>query len=77
MERSGSAGRRRVLRLVQDQEREGLTTVFGRRASFWLAVAGTSILANFGLELLADKVPSLGLSRFVAYTHRGPNNGGA
>jgi hypothetical protein len=49
--------------------------VFGRRASFWLAVAGTSILANFGIELLADKVPSLGLSRFVAYTHRGPSGG--
>lgn len=46
--------------------------MFARRATFWAAVAGTSILANFGLELLADKVPSLGLGRFVAYTHRGP-----
>lgn len=44
-----------------------------RKPAFWVAVAGTSILANFGLELLADKVPSLGLSRFVAYTHRGPS----
>lgn len=43
-----------------------------RRPVFWLAVAGTSVLANFGLELLADKVPSLGLARFTAYTHRGP-----
>jgi hypothetical protein len=50
--------------------------VFGKKAGFWLAVAGTSILANFALELLADKVPSLGLSRFVAYTHRGPSEGG-
>ena len=44
-----------------------------RRPMFWVAVAGTSILANFGLELLSDKVPSLGLSRFTAYTHRGPS----
>jgi hypothetical protein len=47
----------------------------GRRLSFWLAVGGVSILAQFGLELLADKVPSLGLSRFTAYTHRGPSGG--
>lgn len=52
--------------------------MFGRRATFWLAVGGTAILANFALELLADKVPSLGLARFVAYTHRGPApSGGA
>lgn len=43
----------------------------GRRASFWLAVAGVSILANFGLELLAAKVPHLGLARFTAFTHHG------
>lgn len=47
--------------------------MLARKATFWAAVAGTAILANFGLELLADKVPSLGLSRFVAYTHRGPS----
>lgn len=46
--------------------------MFARKATFWLAVGGASILANFAVELLADKVPSLGLSRFVAYTHRGP-----
>ncbi len=46
-----------------------------RRPSFWLAVAGTSILANFALELAADKFPSLGLSKFTAYTHRGPSGG--
>jgi hypothetical protein len=39
--------------------------------SFWLAVAGVSILANFGLEVAAEKFPQLGLSRFVAYTHKG------
>jgi hypothetical protein len=46
-----------------------------RRASFWLAVAGVSILANFGMELLSDKIPNAGLQRFVSYLHRGP--GGA
>lgn len=43
----------------------------GRRASFWLAVAGVSILANFGLELAAEKFPQLGLARLVAFTHKG------
>lgn len=47
----------------------------GRRLSFWLAVGGVAILSNFALELAADKFPSLGLSRFTAYTHRGPNGG--
>ena len=45
--------------------------MFARRASFWLAVAGVAIAANFGLEVLADKVPSLGLAQFTAYTHKG------
>ena len=43
----------------------------GQRAAFWLTVAGVSILANFGLELVALKVPQLGLRRFVAFTHLG------
>jgi hypothetical protein len=43
----------------------------GKRFGFWIAVAGVSVLANFGLELLAEKVPSLGLREFVAFTHRG------
>ena len=47
----------------------------GKRLAFWGAVAGVSILANFGLEVIADKIPSLGLARFTAFTHRGP--GGA
>jgi hypothetical protein len=42
-----------------------------RRAAFWLAVAGTSVLANFGLELAAAKFPQLGLARFTAFTHAG------
>ncbi len=43
-----------------------------RKPAFWVAVGGVSILANFSLELLARKVPSLGLARFVAFTHNGP-----
>ena len=46
--------------------------MFGKRLAFWAAVGGVGILANFGLELLADKIPSLGLAKFTAYTHRGP-----
>ena len=42
-----------------------------RKVSFWLAVAGVSLLANYGLEVAADKFPSLGLARFTAYAHRG------
>lgn len=49
--------------------------MLGRKASFWLAVAGTSVLAQFGLELLSDKVPVLGLRRFTDYVHRGPSGG--
>lgn len=49
--------------------------MFARRASFWLAVAGVSILANLGMELAADKLPFEGLRRLVGYIHRGP--GGA
>lgn len=45
--------------------------MFGRRMGFWLGVAGVSILANFGLELVADRYPNLGLARFTAFTHRG------
>lgn len=45
----------------------------GRKIAFWGGVAGVSILANFGIELLAQRVPSLGLQRFVAFTHKGEN----
>ncbi len=44
----------------------------GKRASFWLAVAGVSILANFALELAAHKIPSTGLQRFASFVHCGP-----
>jgi hypothetical protein len=49
--------------------------VFGRKAGFWLAVAGVSILSQFGLELARAKVPNLGLDRFVSFVHRGPGGG--
>lgn len=45
--------------------------MFGRRLAFWGAVAGVSILAQLGLELAADRLPSLGLNRLTAYTHKG------
>jgi hypothetical protein len=42
-----------------------------RRIAFWGAVGLVSIFANFALEVVADRVPQLGLARFVAYTHKG------
>lgn len=42
-----------------------------RRLSFWLAVAGVSVLANFGLEVAAHRLPQLGLAKFTNYTHGG------
>lgn len=40
-----------------------------RKLSFWLAVAGVSILSNYAIELAADKSP--GLARFTAKLHQG------
>lgn len=49
--------------------------MFGKRAAFWIAVGGVSILSQFAAELAADKFPQLGLQRFVAYAHKGrPTN---
>lgn len=45
--------------------------MLGRRLSFWLAVGGVSVLSNFGLELVANRWPQLGLARFTAFTHKG------
>jgi hypothetical protein len=42
-----------------------------KRFAFWATVAGVSILANFGLELLRDKAPFEGLDKFVSFVHRG------
>ena len=47
-----------------------------RRFLFWAGVAGVSILANFGLELAAQKLPFTGLRKFVAFTHCGPGGQG-
>jgi hypothetical protein len=46
--------------------------MLGKRASFWLAVGGVSILAQFALELVRAKVPAVGIDRFVSFVHRGP-----
>lgn len=45
--------------------------MLGRRTSFWLAVAGVSLMANFGAEVVAQRWPQLGLARFVASMHKG------
>lgn len=42
-----------------------------QRLVFWLAVGGVSILSNFGLELLNERVPQLGLAKFTAFSHKG------
>lgn len=47
--------------------------MLGRRTSFWLAVAGVSVLANFGAEVVAKRWPQLGFAQFVAFTHKGAN----
>jgi hypothetical protein len=49
--------------------------MLGRKALFWLAVAGVAVGANFALELLAYKFPHPGLVRFVEFTHSGPGRG--
>lgn len=43
----------------------------GRRLAFWGAVAGVSILANFGLEYATSQAGSPGLARLTAFTHKG------
>jgi hypothetical protein len=43
------------------------------RFAFWMGVAGVSILANFGLEVAANRFPQLGLAKFTNYTHGGTN----
>lgn len=43
----------------------------GRRLAFWASVAGVSILANFGLEVVTNRWPQLGLARFTSFTHKG------
>jgi hypothetical protein len=43
-----------------------------RKGAFWLAVAGTAVLANFAMEMLSDALPSGSFRQFVQYLHRGP-----
>lgn len=45
--------------------------VGGHRAVFWFEVGCVAILANVALELVALRVPSLGLRKFVAFSHLG------
>lgn len=47
-----------------------------RKLAFWGAVAGVSLLAPAGLELLANHIPSPGFQRLVAFVHRGGTTGG-
>lgn len=42
-----------------------------RRLSFWVAVGGVSILANFLLEAVNERAPQLGLAKFTAFAHKG------
>jgi hypothetical protein len=45
--------------------------MLGRKLSFWIAVAGVSVMANFGLEYITSQSDSLGLARFTGFAHRG------
>jgi hypothetical protein len=49
------------------------TNALAKKATFWGAVALTSIIAQHALEVLAAKTSSPGLARFAAVTHRGVN----
>lgn len=40
-----------------------------RKAAFWLAVAGVSVIANYAVEAFAPR--SRGLARFAAKLHQG------
>jgi len=44
-----------------------------RKVSFWLGVAGVSLLANYAVETAAANVKSPGLARFAAFIHKGAN----
>lgn len=45
-----------------------------RRIAFWVAVAGTSILANVGLRIAADRLPFQGLKTLDNYVTRQGGN---
>lgn len=46
-----------------------------RKAAFWAGIGGAALLAQFAVELAADKLPLPGLRSFVDYIHRGPSGG--
>lgn len=46
--------------------------MFGRKASFWVAVGAVAVLSNFALELAARRLPFEGLKKFTTFTHCGP-----
>lgn len=50
---------------------EGGERIGGRRAAFWVAVGGVSILSGFVLELAARKIPNQGFQRLVGFIHSG------
>lgn len=43
-----------------------------RRLAFWLAVAGVSVLANFGAEVVGLRFGQPGFQRFLSFTHAHP-----
>lgn len=51
--------------------------MIGRKAGFWIAVGGVAILANFAIELAAQKLPIPGLQSFVNFVHCGPSGNGS
>lgn len=48
--------------------------MFGKRASFWGAVAVVSVLSQFALEAATTRFPHLGLAQFTAYAHKGASS---
>ena len=48
-----------------------MSAAVAKKATFWGAVAGVSLLANYALEYVAARFPNPALARFAAATHRG------
>lgn len=48
--------------------------MFGKRASFWVAVGVVSVISQFALEAASDRFPQLGLAKFTAYAHKGASS---
>jgi len=43
-----------------------------KKAAFWVAVGGVSLLASAALEMAARYIPSPGFRRLVNFIHCGP-----